>query len=577
METSLEKIERSYIKLTVGLFCGVIVFGFLCWGGWRFYSDWQSKHLVRRANAFLSGGDIKAAMLSARRAFQQDDTNVAAARLLGEISEKANDRQAVDWRRRVVELEPNSADDAVALVDSALQFGDLATAEKTVVQLAGTAGTTAAYHAAAAEVAQAHKNNAEAIAHLDEAVRLAPNDQSFRLKLAAALLASADSAKQRRGRELMESLRHDEKLGRAATRALLLEGVQHGRDPGGLLSLAKDLVAFPDASFTDRMLQLETLREANDPEFSVLLTKLEREAPSQPTELATLLSWMNRNRLSLLALDFAKGLSPEIRQKWPIPAALAESHARLGEWPAIEQLVQGDDWGDFEFLRHAWLSRAWREEGKTAAARGEWAEAIKIASEQGEALSALMQLIANWGWDSEMTEVLWASTKFPDKKVEALHGLYLHYLDLKDTPGLYRVLSRLAEVESSDPDVKNNLAQIALLLNVETGFAQKLADEVYRAQPGNPNYVTTYAYAMFAQGKVKEAIQAMRTLSERQLQEPAIAAYYGIFLADSPERAKALPYLEKALGAKLLPEEQSLVDQAMRRLQRAASPPPPGA
>lgn len=577
METSLQKIERSYVKLTIGLFVGVVLFGFLCWGGWRFYSDWQSKHLVRRATALLSGGDIKAAMLSARRAFQQDETNVAAARLLGQISEKANDAQAVDWRRRVMELQPDSVDDQLALVHAALQFGDLTTAERTIVQMAGTAGTTAAYHAAAAEVAQAQKNNGEAIAQLEQAVRLAPNDQSYRLQLATALLNAPDPAAEKRGRELMESLRHDEKLGLAATRTLLLEGVRHGRDPVELLGLAKELVALPQATFPDRLIYLEILRELNDPGFPALLTELEHEAPAQATELATLLSWMNRNRLSLLALDFAKGLPQETRKKWPIPLALAEAHGRLAEWTAIDQLVRNDHWGDFEFIRHAWLARALRGEGNRPAAQSEWSQATQIASANGEALSALMQQIADWNWDAEMTELLWGLTKFPDKKVEALHGLYLHYLDLRDTPGLYRVLSRLVEVEGTDIDVKNNLAQISLLLNVQTGYARKLADEAYRAQPTNSNYATTYAFALYAQNDVKGALQVMRALPQSALEDPAVSAYYGVFLADSPQRREALPYLLRGAKAQLLPEERSLVDQATTRsqlAQPAAAPTP---
>ena len=566
MEVTLQKIERSYIKLSLGLLFGFLLLIFLCWGGWHFFQGWQAQRLTRRAAAYLNIGDFKSAILTGRHAFQLNPQKAAAARVVAEAAERSGDRAAIDWWRKALELNPDSSDDALAVVRCALQMGDMVTAEKTLSQFSERAKQTAAYHAAAAQFAQANKDMVGAAQQWARAVKLAPNDKSYQLQLASCRLASPDAGERQAARATLESMRHDKKWGAPALRALVLDGVARHQDAEQLRGLVKELQSLPGALFADKMLYLEILRELNDSEFSENLTKLEKQAPSRPSELATLLSWMNKNQLSLLAIDFVKGLPNELANKWPVPVVLADSYARLGDWSALEQLTKNANWGDFDFMRHACLARAWRGLGKEAAAQTEW-DAAKGASNQSEKLSSLAQTVSAWGWDDETIDLLWALTKFPDKKTDALRNLYLRYVAANDTQGLYRVLLRMTESDASDLDAKNNLAQVSLLLNAEPAYGRKLAEEVYQQNPANPLYATTYAYALYSKGDLSGAMKVMQSLTEEQLQEPAVSAYYGIFLAASGDLDKARHYLERGEKAKLLPEEKALVDRAKRRAQ----------
>ena len=234
---------------------------------------------------------------------------------------------------------------------------------------------------------------------------------------------------------------------------------------------------------------------------------------------------------------------------------------------ALEALTTNANWGDFDFMRHACLARAWRGLGKDIAAQTEWNAAVRGASAQGEKLSSLAQTVSDWGWDDETIELLWALTKFADKKTDALRNLYLRYAAANDTQGLYRVLLRMSESDATDLDVKNNLAQISLLLNAEPAYGRKLAEEVYQQNSSNALYATTYAFALYSKGDLSGAMKVMRNLSEEQLREPAVSAYYGIFLAAGGEMEKARYYLELGEKAHLLPEEKALVDQAKRRVK----------
>jgi Flp pilus assembly protein TadD len=127
---------------------------------------------------------------------------------------------------------------------------------------------------------------------------------------------------------------------------------------------------------------------------------------------------------------------------------------------------------------------------------------------------------------------------------------------------VYRVLVQSAEIAPEDLTMQNNLAQVALLLDAEPERARKIAEELVRKEPGNPAFVSTYAYALYARGDTAKARGAMETLSAEQLQEPPIAAYYGIILAAAGEKEKAREYLARGEKAFLLPEEKALMAKA---------------
>jgi hypothetical protein len=59
----------------------------------------------------------------------------------------------------------------------------------------------------------------------------------------------------------------------------------------------------------------------------------------------------------------------------------------------------------------------------------------------------------------------------------------------------------------------------------------------------------------------------MESLNVEQLQEPSIAAYYGVILIAAGENEKAREYLKLGDSAKLLPEEKALIAKAESALK----------
>jgi predicted Zn-dependent protease len=564
VEKSVERTQRTVIRLSFGILLGIILLVAVFWGGHDLYVRWQEKRLVRRATLDLQRGDDRNASLAARSILEMNPSSASAARILAELGEKIGERAALDWRRKAAQLDPHSVDDQLALVRSAVQFNDIATAERALATVDENGRSRADYHAAAAAIALAKHEDEKADAEWSEALRLRPGDTSYELKLGSVRIRARDPQKRADGEAMLNGLRSDPGQRSAATRALINAGIAQRDDPRKMLELARELQSYPEATWNDRFIYLEFLHEMKDPKFSEYLTQLEKNAPDKPASLAALLSWMTKSNLSLLALDYSKNLPADTLKNWPVPLALADAYVRLRDWPKLEAHASNGNWGRFEFLRHAYLTRALREQDKSVAAEREWGEAMKEAT-SSESLALLIQPITEWGWEKEATDLLWALSKHPEKQKDAFVALYQHYAKTADTQGLYRVLVRLSELDSSNVNVQNNLAQVSLLLNANPDQARRVAADVYHKAPTNPAYITTFAYSLLTQGNAKEAVRIMSSLNQEQLSDPSISAYYGICLAANGDE-KARPYLDFGKQANLLPEEKALIDKAYASL-----------
>lgn len=571
MENSAEKAERTYITITIGVLVGFIALCFLCYFGYRWYAHFEANRLVRRAAAFLSGGDARQAGLSARRAQQLDPNNLGPVRELAQISEAVEDKSALEWRRKACELNPGSIDDSLSLAECAIRFKELGAAEKALGTIPPENRETARFHAVSGQLAESRQNAAEAETQWKKAVEAEPSNKVYQLQYGALLARSADRQKQSLGGDALERLRADKDFRARATRALITSRLALRRDPEDTLKLTRELQAYSEATFTDRILYLDLLRQLKDPGFSQYLTTIESDAVSKPANLGALFSWMTANGMSLLAIDFSRTISPEKIDQWPVPVSIAEAYVRVADWPKLGQFVANRNWGRFEFLRRAYAALALRGQNKTTEASREWDNAQKDASSDAEFVKALCKTVSGWGWHQEATDLLWSLTKFPEMRASALRELYSEAIEAGDTPTLYRVLTRLVELEPQDESLQNNLVLVSLLVNSNVAWANKTAADLYHRDSSNVGFASTYAFALYSKGDQKGALNVMEQIGPDKLQEPSLAAYYGLFLAANGEKEKARTALELAETGKLLPEEKLLVKKARSEIELTGS------
>ena len=137
---------------------------------------------MRRATLDIQNGNERDASLAARSILQMKPSSASAARIMAELAEHLGERAALDWRRKVVQSDPSSVDDALALVRCAVQFNDIVTAERTLTGgVDESSRNNAPYHEASALVAQFKHDDEKAEAEWTEALRLKPDDKSFQL------------------------------------------------------------------------------------------------------------------------------------------------------------------------------------------------------------------------------------------------------------------------------------------------------------------------------------------------------------------------------------------------------------
>ncbi len=425
VELSSAKQERTFIKLSLGILIALIAFIAFCWAGRRAYVRWQETRLIGRAEMALSKGDLRQASLAAQTVRQLKPESDRAARILAEIADRVSDKPgAYEWRRKVVRLKPDSIPDRLAWVQSALKYNDVPEAQRALSQLPADAMNDARYHVALALLAQQKHQNDKAKEEWMEAVRLAPDENNYLLQLALNQIQSSDEKEHAAAVDLLDRLRKEPKQRLIATRAMIQDAVKHRENSQKIIALANELRSYPEAALSDRLTYLDILRQTDQPQFAAYLTELEQTVQAQPSDLGGLLTWLSRNNLNLLALDFIKTVPPDRLEEWPVPGALADIKIRLKDWRQLERSLKNANWRQFDLFRHAYLARALRELDQPAGSAHEWAAAAKAATEHAETTWALLQLVDEWHWAPEAIDLLWELTKYPDRQREALTTLY---------------------------------------------------------------------------------------------------------------------------------------------------------
>jgi cytochrome c-type biogenesis protein CcmH/NrfG len=565
LEHPHDKIERSIIKIivwTVGIILVLVVGSTI---GYKQFRAWQQRRLIAEANALVNEGDMKRASLDARRLLQINPKSAEACRIMARIAEKAGLRASLEWRRRVMDLGVATPEDLILLAKAGVRFDERSTADVAISRLPESVKETAAYHALLADIAFAQRDGVEMEKQLSEASRLEPANKDYTMRLAALRLGANDFELRDRGKETLRELQKEPALRRDATR-YLAEGALRQGDNSEALMLARQLDNFPEKTYTDRLVLLSALQATRDPGFQAYLEELETSSAGDAEQAAALITWMNVHKMSREAVGWSAKLDPAIIGHKLVQVSVSDAFVTEKDWAGLQRLVKSGNWGTIDFLRNALSARALRETGNEPDSAAQWNEAVKKVSANSRHTLMLMETVDKWGWRTEAIDLLWLAAKDPARSDEALRTLYRYFTKNGDSENLYRVLLHLIETQPNDRKVQNNFAQLSLLLNLNIDRAQRIARDLYEKEPANPAYVSTCAFAFFTQGDIKKARKTIETLSDEQLHQPEIAAYYGIILAAAGEQARASEFLDLGEKATLLPQEKALVEKARRSL-----------
>lgn len=580
------KLKAVPKKWLLGGILALIVLGSIGVLGKLYYPKFNAERLLTKSRAFLAGKDYQSASITALRTLQMDEKNVGAVRVLVKITEDIGSAAVVEWKSLLAKLEPATLENQLSLAESALNFGKLPIANEALAAAQESGKGRARYHALAGRAALAAKDEAKAEVEFAEAAKLEPTNGLYQLRWHAGRLRSSDPEIKKQARGVLDALLEQPDVFPQTSRLLIGDAIER-RDANRALALAQELEKTPVATFQDDLVYLGLLYQLDKERYANYLTKLQDEVAQNPEHTYSLMLWLNDRQSALLVVDWAKRLPPEVTGAIPVSVALAQSYVRLRDWARLKPIISDTrttakpalaptkveatgKWGDFEFLRLAYLAVVRRAEGDQKQSKILWNAAAKAAADRPVAVTALARYAADWGWEAESTDLLWKVARETPDPLWALDVLYRHYEATQSAAGLQQVARRILEIQPVNPDMKNNAAMLSLLLGTNVAEAVETARVLSEGEPTNANYLSTYALGLFLQGYAGKAADVMKKIDPEKLKQPAVAVYYGLVLSGTDAKEEARGFLQLASEARLLPEEKKLMAQAWARIDNPA-------
>jgi len=531
------------------------------WLGLPAYRAGKEKKFAAQAMAALVNGENRKALLSAQQVLVLNSNNVTACRVMAELADLSRSPHALVWRRRVAEIEPTRSNKLV-FAASALRYEQppFPLATQTLTDL-GEATNEVAFQLVSAQLALKQNRIADGEKHLQQAIRLEPANESHRINLGVIRLESRDPAVSAVARAELE-----QRAGNAqALRALLVHHTSRRRFVEAE-QYSSALLKLTNSAWGDKLEHLTLLRGAQSPQFDPFLATLQRDAATNVFAASELVTRLTELGAATNAVDWVKSLPAAMQKEPPLPVAVASAYFSTARWRELEELLNAREWPERDFMRKALLTFAVRKQGGTDAAAAHWRDALKLAGERPELLGSLAQMANAWGWTNETESTLWRAAKDFPKERWPLESLQNGFMRHRNTRGVLEVNALMLERQPTNAAALNNWAALALLLHTNLTRAHEVARQVYDRGTNNFAFVSTYAWSLQVQGKSAEALKLMDTLKPAELNDPAVAGYYGAILVAAGQKEKARTYLDRTVGAPLLPEELKLVSDARQKL-----------
>jgi len=569
----------------------------LAFYSWPNYTKFKRIRAMNRARACLASGDLATASVSARQALQINPSNIEASRFMADLCELSRSVVAIDWRRRVAELEP-AVSNQLALVSTALRFErpPFPLAAQTLKGLESVGQTLPEFHVLSALLDLRSDRSEEALKHFQRAARLDPSDPVHRLNCAVLELQSPEPSVAHRARAELEQLSQNNRTQALALRSLVADRLRN-EDYAGAQRFSELLLRLSSFHFDDQLAHLTILQlqqnaqdttktivvqaaSASHPgndvspastpvliarpsgKFEEHLRYVQTHAAMSLLETYTLCEWMAAHGLASQGLQWLDSLPATFCDSQPLPLARANLYLVMADWGSLERLLNSGHWGEMDFLRLAFQARAAWCQQRGEAGDTRWRGAVRSASDRLGASVLLLRLSQDWGHSPE--EVLWAIWRRFPRETWAITQLEQYFLGTGNTLGLNRIYDMRLEQAASLEDVtnRNDFACTSLLLGIHLPRAHAIARQLHEQKPQDLILASTYAFSLQVQGKTNEALKVFSKFETKTLEEPAVALYYGALLADIGETARARSYLACAERVRLSPEELQLLHRA---------------
>jgi thioredoxin-like negative regulator of GroEL len=542
--------------------------------GSKLYENRRQTHLLHHAALMVQEGKHSEAMQTARELLAQHPDALPALYILAEAAEKQNLEEAISWREQIARLLPKDPDSQLNLVSAALRFGKLDLARKALDQVPPNDRDRAVYHVVAGWLARAEGNFAEQEQQFSAAVNKEPGNDLYQFNLAALEIHSGDAEKNAKAREALQRLSKLAPYQSGALRALLNDAVGRN-DLSAADNFAQQLQMSQEVTFSDYLLCLNFYRKLDEKKFRLSLERVKPFAAKNPSDLASLMEWMNRNGLTGEVAKWIEKLPAEKLTSPPAAVAAADVYANAKNWTRLKRWTRKGTWGEFEYLRLAYqaiATRQSRQDGADTEFHALWHAAEQSTNDRPERELVLARLASKWDLKKESEQLWLRVAENPPLRREALDALRRVYRADNETEKLYDVLQRLHESSPNEAPITADLARLGLNLRWNTERSHALAKEAFDRAPNEVNCALTYAFSLDGLGRKAEAVAIIHGLPADQLRDPHAAVYVALLLADANQIDAAKDYIAAA-DDEIYPEEKKVLDEAKTKIAKASTVP----
>jgi predicted Zn-dependent protease len=559
----------------VAFLLGVLLFSY----GSDLYDGWRERRLLHRATAFLQEGKLSKATQTAQELLRQHPDCLPALRILADAAERQNLEETVSWREQIARQLPNDVESQLNVASAALRFGKLDLAREALDRVPSSERDGAAFHVVAGWLARAEGNLTEQEEQFAAAVGKEPKNNLYQFNLAALQIYSTDPEKSAKARDTLQRLGQVTPYRTGALRALLNDAVARNALVAAD-NFAQQLQMSPEITFADYLLCLNFYRKLDQKKFRLVLDRVKPFAARDPSNLASLIDWMNQNGLAGDVVKWIDKLPQAQLSSMQTSVAVADAYASTKNWSRLKRWTGTGMWGESDYLRLAYEAIATRQSrSRSGTANPEfetlWHSAEQLASEQPERELALARLSSKWEFENESEELWQRVAENPPMRRQALEELRRLYRGKNETTKLYDVLRRLHETSPNEAPITADLARLGLNLGQNIERAHQLAKEAYDRAPNEVNCAVTYAFSLSRLGRNADALAIIQNLPPDQLHDPHAAVYVAVLLAEAGQIEPARDYIAAADDQKIYPEEEKLRAEAKTKLAMASATPSP--
>lgn len=548
-----------FIPLLLVIFLVTALLGrFLVWPGVKKH---QAQTYKKEALGLIESENYRNAFLKIQRAILKNPEDIESYKIaLTAVENSPEHFQYVPaYLNKLTEMDPENPGHFLKYILFMIRIGDLDEAQSTFENYPNSSKDTDEYLQLGYSLSLGLNDLELAEHYLEELLKSNPGDQKLLYSLSTLRLQkSKDPTKVLHAKETLTELSSIDSSRIPALRVLLTHALLENN-----LELVADYIGQlkkTDAlSIPDQLLTLHASKAIDESTFERNVSRFLESDISIAENQAATLDFLIQNQLYSIASTWVDSLPKDDLQPKVLKKQVAQLYFLTEDWSKLIEFITEDNWGDDEFGRLLLMAYANKARDDLLEFKKWWQECLIKAGNNRGYLRVILETATTWKWKEESLEVLEVLFRNDPSDDDTYNALLEHFMTEGDTDKTLKLLERRVQRMPDDKESKNNFALLSLLSSSNNSRAFQFAKENYLEDSRNPYFITTWAYALQAQGRVDEATTIINTLAPNELNDSRRAIYIAKVYYAAGWMSEAREIMQNTDEEGLFQEERSLL------------------